>query len=513
MADLKAFRAEECARRTWDSMHIRSFEKTEVTSLIYSRVIVHVQISLAILLLLVGRYEAVAQKSATWLINEQQKQIIERLGTVLPRGWTITRTLMNRTPDDWYTLDDRGFEIDGKNGERIFQIWFLPMDWIGIRQAESDRHRLVYWEGVLMGAEYKTVTNTEDVSVHEAVQQMGMNTPSLVNGGWDRAQEVFKDRLVQAERQTQILINHFCKDKICREEAAYSLIVLGVPSKSITLECAEHAKVAAQGFCVSALGHWGGQDSVRVLDDVVSNPETPPQVQKYAAMSLNHIADPSSGPALLRALKTITWPEAEQQTIEALGRIHYELAGPGLLERMKSEPNESSSQAYYAEVLANLRYMPAVPDIEKLCKTKEFSADWILKQQQDGYLYRIPEVALMRLTASWGPPSNGIRLLLLPAGNAKLPELNRSAVVIENVGDRDLNILGTAGAVIVDGKKYENRDSVVEDGIVTLRVNDVAVRAIDLSGLISDDAVHRVEYRLGTAASNQLTMQISPANN
>jgi hypothetical protein len=50
------------------------------------------------------------------------------------------------------------------------------------------------------------------------------------------------------------------------------------------------------------------------------------------------------------------------------------------------------------------------------------------------------------------------------------------------------------------------------DGNITLRVNDVAAHAIDLSGLIADGGLHRVEYQLGTANSNQLSLQVPPGN-
>jgi hypothetical protein len=41
-----------------------------------------------------------------------------------------------------------------------------------------------------------------------------------------------------------------------------------------------------------------------------------------------------------------------------------------------------------------------------------------------------------------------------------------------------------------------------------LRVNDVAAHAINLSGLITSGGTHYVEYQLGTAKSNQLTVQV-----
>ena len=94
-----------------------------------------------------------------------------------------------------------------------------------------------------------------------------------------------------------------------------------------------------------------------------------------------------------------------------------------------------------------------------------------------------------------------------------MPGQIRVIAVIENVGDHDLNILGPPGGdVMVDGTRYQHKDSVIMDGNITLRVNDVAAHAIDLSGLIADGGLHRVEYQLGTANSNQLSLQVPPGN-
>jgi len=450
---------------------------------------------------------AAAQTSPPWITQEQQEQIVQHLRTVLPPGWSITATSLNGTPDDWYTLDNRAFEIDGKSGEHLFHIWFLPKDWVGIRRIGATRPRLVYWEGVLMGRDFKTITNTDQVQVHQAVQRLDMSTPSLVNGGWPEAQALFGDRMQEIDGRARSLIDRFCSDRPCKDEAAYSLIVLGVPARSAALDCAEHATEKAQGFCVSTLGYFGGQDSVGALSNVITNPLTPPQVQKYAAMSLNSIADASSGPALLRAFNLILWPEAAEQTAEALGRIRYAPAASAILSRMQKEAPEAPQQVYYARALASLNYQPAVPAIEKLCKSSTVYGDWILEKQQRQYSGWVPEVAFMRLTAPWGQPSNGVRLLLLPASGA-VADRKRVVVVIENAGDRDMNILGPPGGeLIVDGTRYQYRDPVIMDGNPTLRVNDVAAHAIDLSGLIRSGGTHSVEYQLGTARSNRLTVR------
>jgi hypothetical protein len=417
-------------------------------------------VSLAALLL--TTVLALPQEPSPWITDAQREQILHRVRSVMPEDWTVTQTLLNRTPGDWYTLDGRGFEIDGRTGDHAVQIWFLPKDWIGIRQPRADRLRLVYWEGVLLGSDYKTITNTEDVSIQRALQRLGMNTPSLVNSGWDQSQIIFKDHLSEVDKKTLGLVGRFCEDTSCKQEAAYSLIVLGVPAISLTLECAQHFTGEAQGFCVSALGYWKGQESVRVLSGVITEPSTSPLVQKYAAMALNSIGDASAGSALTKSLQIISDSEAASQVAEALGRIHYKLAAPQLLSRMEREPN-GAYQVHYAKALATLRYTPAIPAIERLCKTKKLSGSSILLQQQDTYLGWVFEIALMRLRESWGAPSNGIRLLLLPPDPPAMSGPARLVAVIENVGDQDLNILATHGYLIIDGKEYADRDAVVRD--------------------------------------------------
>lgn len=465
---------------------------------------VAVRVSLAFFLLY---GVTVAADAVHWITSEEQDQIMQKLRAVLPAGSIITATSLNRTPEDWYTLDSRGFEIDGQHRQHEFRIWFLPRDWIGIRRFAADRPRLVYWEGVLLGSNYKTVTNTDSVPIYEATERLGMSTPSLVNGGWGTAQEIYKDRLPEVAEQAKLLITRFCKDDRCKEEAAYSLIVLGVPAKSITMDCAEHATGRAQEFCVSALGYWKGQDSVRLLERVISSPTSSSRVQNYAAISLDWIADPSAGPTLLKALHTVSHPEAVANVSAALEKIHYAPAAPEILAQLEKE-SDQFYRTYYAKALATLRYQPAVPAIRKLCKTTEISPEWIWKKQQETSLGWSPEIALLRLTAPWGQPSNGIRLLLLAPHDTRLSAPIEVTAIIENTGDKPLDILATSGDVIVDGKTYSHRDTLIMDGDITLRVNDVAMRSIGLTGLITTGGLHQIEYRLENAVSNQLTLNV-----
>jgi len=195
----------------------------------------------------------------------------------------------------------------------------------------------------------------------------------------------------------------------------------------------------------------------------------------------------------------------------ALEKIRYESAAPEILLRMLRDTPESD-RVHYAKVLATLRYREAAPAIQRLCKTTTFTADWMFAEQAKSYLGWVPEIALIRLMAPWGRATDGIRLLLLaPDYSGSRP--TRAAVVIENVGDSDQPILGSLGTVFVDGKDYgHNRSTAIFDGNMNLSVNDVYPRWIDLTGLVEDGAPHRVEYRLRSAISNSLTVQIPAAN-
>ena len=126
------------------------------------------------------------------------------------------------------------------------------------------------------------------------------------------------------------------------------------------------------------------------------------------------------------------------------------------------------------------------------------SAPWITKDEQEQMIQRLHTV----LPGGWT-----ITRTTLNSSPDDWYSLDKRG--FENVGDHDLNILGPPGGdVMVDGTRYQHKDSVIMDGNFTLRVNDVAAHAIDLSGLIADGGLHRVEYQLGTASSNQLSLQV-----
>jgi len=440
------------------------------------------------------------QTTGTWIGAERQQEWIQQVRAVLPSGSSITRTQADRTPDDWSTLDHRGIEINGQHSGQPFQIWILPKDWVGIRNVQPNRKRVVYWEGILGRNDFKLIANTDDVAVHESLQS-GLNafTVAITNGGAGQALALFKDREIDA--LTLALAGSSCASRACRDEAAYSLVLLGVPAPTLTQECAARGSGRAQELCASALGYLGGAESVRVLKSIVAGSSYPQRVMKYAAHSLNSLAERSAGPDLLQGLHSATDPDTRGAIVMALEAIRYDAAAPAILSLLVAETS-AWTQSREASALATFRYIEAVPAIRRLSKTATFTPDWLLGQQRSDL-----EIALMRLKEPWGKPADGLRLLLLaPEPSSSQPR--RAAVALENVSDKDLAVIFPSGSILVDGKEYEHFSGML-DGNPYLAANSVWQRTVDLPRLVEDGNPHRVEYRLRSAVSNTVTVQLS----
>jgi hypothetical protein len=167
-------------------------------------------------------------------------------------------------------------------------------------------------------------------------------------------------------------------------------------------------------------------------------------------------------------------------------------------------------QIRYFKALADLRYIPAVPALTKLCETTDITSEWMEKRRNE-YLDGLPEVALLRITGRWGQPADGIRLRLLPPGHALVPGPILVTALIENVGDRNLpEIQMTSGSWTVDGHEYPNIDRPKFDGVMALDLNSVVARSVDLSGVRLTPGSHTVQFRLLGAMSNQLTLRVGP---
>ena len=248
----------------------------------------------------------------------------------------INRATAGERPQQWNSTDRTGVLIAGVHAGQPFRIYFLPRDWIGVRKWRKEGYGGVYWEGVLLGNDYKTITEANDRPVTESVEKLGMSTPSLVNGGWSTAQELFRGRLRQVEKDSRAMMERFCQTDEDRVEAVHSLIVAGVPAEGLIREFAVKGTGRTREFCITALCHIGGPEAVRILEQSLTDPTVSEQGKKYAVMGLERIADPKSGPAVLAALehydrrdaRTSAGIELLPAAAAMLARVHYQQAAP-----------------------------------------------------------------------------------------------------------------------------------------------------------------------------------------
>jgi hypothetical protein len=115
----------------------------------------------------------------------------------------------------------------------------------------------------------------------------------------------------------------------------------------------------------------------------------------------------------------------------------------------------------------------------------------------------------LRLTGNWGQPADGIRLLFLPPEKSVVGKQMPAVVLIENASNKDLDVTKYYyGIVIVNGVNHQLPEG-AWDGRFNLDIGDVWFRPIDLYEMISTPGKHEVQYQVGNAKSNVLSIEVS----
>ena len=446
-----------------------------------------------------------AAGAAAGVGEKEGAKVAKALQGLLPPGTKITRTAADSPVDGWFSDSGPGYLIEGVAADgKTFHIFLVARDWIGIRQFNADRP---VSEGTLVDKKCKAILEVYNPeayrAAYKALMNLGMSTPSLVNSGWWEATKIFEGRMDQVDRIARDLMDRHCKTDAERDEAALSLVELGVPARGAFTERALKGKGLAKNWCIGALGYFADKEAARVLAQVLNDPATPSISQRDAATGLAKIGEAETGPALMAAFGRTTDGAVSQSVGEALARIHYTDAAPKILEQMNSVKDQRG-KADYAKQLARLGYAKAIPDIEKLCKVKDFTAEWALDSGDRNYADSLLEMSYLRLTGPWGKPVDGVRLLLLgpakaaPAGPVKL------ALLVENAGDKVLNIIPyLSGNLFVNDVPHDVAPG-MWDGLCTLQVGEVWIWPYDLSRMIAGPGSYKVRYEVGDAKSGTI---------
>ena len=410
------------------------------------------------------------------------------VGKVLPPGAAITR-VSRGVPDGWVS-DVAGIRLDGA----AFTVWVLPRDWIGIRTHHDDHANA--WDGILANAEAVTITAATDPAIPQAMRALDMSTPSLVNGGWFAANKFWTGRLDEA-KVAKLVADH-CPDQAARDEAASSLIVLGVPAAGVIRDAAVNAVSRdAQSFAISALANLPGADTDRALVTILADRATGDAQRGYAAQAAAQLAG-NFGPALATALPLATSSDTRTKIIRALARLRYTDAAPAILAAMRADTNPYT-KTEYGTALATLRHAPAIAELTAVISAP-FPPTVTFSPQSETDIRERARRALFVLTGTWGAPAGGRRLAIVPASGTHV------TLYAENVGDADLSYFDTVlGTWTIDGTDLPRTPTDI-DGIDSFPPTAVAATDEDLP---LARGTHRVHYTAGGAVSNELTITVN----
>lgn len=463
-------------------------------------------------LLLAAPLSATAGQPKYFGDKKVQARLRDEVGRILPAGWTITNTRVGVAPPDWHTQDPKaGFLVEGGNSVDSFEIYFLPLDWIGIRKVPNRAPFTCYWEGILAGEKYKTITAGNDVLQHK-VQQLfdrSMHTPSLVNSGYDRAIEIFKGKLKTAEQTARALIEKHCNNAEEFREAAHSLIVLGVPAKAVYLRAAREVQGADKDLFCSALGLMGGDDAIGLLCEIAADSTVPDQRRKYAVMALCRHTDKRIVPALHAALKDLRDEDALNAVVRAPALLRHKAAIPDFLAAFKRSRNVHY-KSEITQALAALRSEESIPEIRRfveelrLMSKKAKKSDWLIREATER-----AELAILRLTGDWGAPGKEMRLRLMPPAQSVLGQKMHMTIYVENIGTKPFRSwFWIDSGLTIDGKDASTPVDIIIGRVWEVHPGQVHHFTHDLAKNITTAGRHTVQYAVGDARSNVISVTV-----
>ncbi len=439
-----------------------------------------------------------------------QAELKDAVAAVLPADWTVQLRL-GGCPSDWHSFDDRaGLCVEATAGKEWLHVWFLPVDWIGIRKLSHWHCRTCYWEGVLKNDRFTIITHASDDTWHHRCDRL-LNawTPSLCNGGSGRAKQLFGYHSKTVDRTAMMLVERFCRGGRDLGEAANSLIVLGVPAKSVMLKALREVKpgemVSGLGFdgIYGVLGDMGDPESVGVLCDRLRQTSS-----KYVVYALAGHSHPKLGPALRAAIRQATDVEDIAAIAREIGHQNYRPAAPDVAAAFTRVTNDHYL-GDVAHALAALEYRPALPLIEAAVARLPADADGGFR---DGGL----RTALRRFTGDWGVPAANARVHIVGPKVVRVGDKAPLTILVEVRGAESMWRWDFVEySLYMNGKPLIERPEILAYwGGTThqIRPGGLMTLSYDLGPHLRSPGVFKVRYGDGKSApsSNEIIIEVTP---
>jgi hypothetical protein len=429
---------------------------------------------------------------------------------ILPRGWSITRTVSGSTPPDWWTNDPKaGFLVEAHNGEEVVQLWYLPLDWIGIRKVRNRAWHSVYGPGILRSSQGKIIVYVSDEKLHERLYHVLGGSFRLVNGGYDEALRIFAGKLDRADRIATALVRKYCRRPEQFRAAIDSLNDLGVPARNLFLRSARKARGQHRSDYTSLLGLIGGKEAIDLLCDTATDLQVSANERKYAILALRRHEDKRIGRTLHAALKQMPDGEGLDCVVKQLTHRRYKPAESDLLALFKHLPNDAYAKHALVQALAAFRCNEAIPELRGL--RQELADD---PKKHEGMLASL-DMALLRMTGDWGEPGGGARLFVVAPKQPRLGEKMELTVHLENSGLEPIELLPLPRAIglHVDGKAVLKQEIFLISGLVTrIDPGEVWTFSCDLSPYIKMPGRHQAQYWSHGACSNVIAFTVQAAS-
>lgn len=439
-------------------------------------------------------------------------EVIERMRL---RLWTVSVVADDGIPTGWHALNGgihlRAMSVIPPAGE----LWVLPPDWIGIQQPGPEE------------ADYELIRRSDVVILlraPESQQRLQVMLRELLPGPLSdespeqTAARRTPDQVAASDRMAQDLVAQFCQDGPSLRAAINSLSDLRVPAATVFADGVRSTDATAVHAAFQALGELGGSHATTLLLPELLRAEdsrTAVVRKSNAAHALLRIADPASGPALLAALPQVHDHGALLDVVETLERIEYRPAGDAILTLLK-QTTARYPHGRYLKAVASLRHEPAIPLLRQWCGDAPLTGTSLFRLREPGVmgatLDRRPEIALLRLTAPWGEPVDGIRLLLMPMDHTDVDRNCRIALVIENLSTKESN----AVRYLVDGVLTINgvRHSAAPKGFMgafPIAHHGIWLDDCDLKPFITTPGTYRISYSTHHAVSNEVLVEVHAA--
>lgn len=354
--------------------------------------------------------KAINPSSTNFQDKALQDRLVQKVKDALPPKWQI-KSRGTGLPEGWICSSTTPcFRVTITDGKSDNAIWYVPANWIAIRKPTAKNVSGGNWDCINGNATTKVMCQQGDYKFQsENFRSMLSNaqTASLINNGFDLSKQIFAGKEHEVDRRALQLVNENCKTAKELQDAAISLIELGVPAKQVFLK-ASHVKGDTTWFisALRLLGDSGGKETSAVFMKMLGDPDSTDLVRERSAQALQEMGALNAAvPQLTKAVQITKSEKSLCALAKALASTGSPQSGKAILAVFNRTQNPYF-KVELADLIASTHDKDAYAALQKLeseisnCKDGKMSGgthfnDWQLQEMKQKL-----KAALRRATES-----------------------------------------------------------------------------------------------------------------